>query len=205
MTPYQLQTRPLLIIKFIILTAIGAAAQCTSPPSWPARYAMRSSLYTYCFFSCPLAYLALPNVTALGVFAGLVGVDHDWTSDGQPCIDGVPQEFVYQDAFATATKKTFPDSRVLEYRILDAVPYAAIVHDLQIAHPEYFVRWHNPPNDNGTVCMMPPESGTSRENCSWPIRAMAYDWTQQVVREWFLNNIIKPTLVVADGSCESIL
>lgn len=161
---------------------------------------MRASLYTYCFGSCPLDYLAQPNVSSLGVFAGLVGVDHYFTHQGMPCVDGVPQEFAAQDAFAAATKKTFPDSRVLEYRILDAVPYAEIVHNLQLSHPEYFVRWHNPPNANGSVCMMPPEAGTAGYNCSWPIRAMAYDWTNPVVRAWYLENIIKPTLVVADGS-----
>ena len=89
---------------------------------------------------------------------------------------------------------------MLEYRILDAVPYAAIVHELEVAHPEYFVTWHHAPNANESVCEMPPEASTSGFNCSWPIRAAAYDWTNPVVRAWYLENIIKPTLVVADGS-----
>ncbi len=178
----------------------GAAAQCTGPPRWTPSYAMRASLYTYCFGSCPLSYLALPNVSAIGRFAGLVGVDHYFTKQGMPCVDGIPQEFAHQDAFATATKATFPSSRVLEYRILDAVPYAEVVHALEVAHPEYFVRWHHAPYANGSICEMPPEQATAGFNCSWPIRAAAYDWTQPAVRDWFIDNIIKPTLVVADGS-----
>lgn len=187
-------------LALLALASARCSAQCIGPPAWPPHWSMASSLYTYCFGSCPLQYLALPNVTALGNFSGLVGVDHYFTQQGMPCIDGIPQEFAHQDAFAVATKTTFPGSRVLEYRILDAVPYAAIVHDLEVAHPEYFVRWTHAPNDNGTICEMPPEHSTTGFNCSWPIRAAAYDWTQDVVRAWFLANIIAPTLHVADGS-----
>ena len=187
-------------ILALLLFAVRIVAQCTGPPSWAPQWSIASSLYTYCFGSCPLAYLALSNVTAIGHFAGLVGVDHYYTHQGMPCVDGIPQEFAAQDAFAAATKAAFPGSRVLEYRILDAVPYAQIVHDVELAHPEYFVRWTHAPNDNGSICEMPPEQSTTGYNCSWPIRAAAYDWTQAAVRAWYLNNIIKPTLVVADGS-----
>ena len=214
----------------LLLLVLGrTASQCTGPPAWAPQWAMRASLYSYCFGSCPLPYLALPNVTAIGRFSGVVGFDHLFTHQGLPCIDGVPREFDAQDAVAVATKRTFPGSRVLQYvrggrkarsppppptpprtssrslvqRILDAVPYAAIVHDLLSAHPEYFVRWTHAPTDNGTVCEMPPEEGTTGAagaNCSWPIRAAAYDWTQPAVVEWFVENIIAPTLRVADGA-----
>jgi hypothetical protein len=43
------------------------------------------------------------------------------------------------------------------------------------------------------------EHGTTGYNCSWPIRAAAYDFSQAAVRAWFLDNIVAPTLVVADG------
>ena len=45
------------------------------------------------------------------------------------------------------------------------------------------------------------EHGTGRpgDNCAWEIRAAAYDFSQQIVREWFLNNIIKPVMVHGDG------
>lgn len=73
------------------------------------------------------------------------------------------------------------------------------------------------------VCLMPyHEHGTDGYNCSWPIIAAAYDFSQQVVQDWFLENIMcvppphlhhglgrpapaclsdrsKPTMTVADG------
>jgi hypothetical protein len=168
-------------------------------PLWPAQWGMRASTYTYCFGQCPLEWLA--NNTQLGRWAGVVGVDHYWTQQGMPCVDGVPQEFAAQDAFANATKTTFPGARVLQYRITDAVPYAEIVHDAMVQHPEWFVRWHHAPNDNGTVCQMPyEEHGTTGYNCSWPIKAAAYDWSQPAVQAWYLDNIIKPTMVYGDGA-----
>ncbi len=118
----------------------------------------------------------------------------------RPGSDGIPQEFALQDAFAAATKKTFPRAKVLEYRITDAVPYDPLVHDLIVNKPEYFVRWTHAPNNNGSVCQMPyEENKTKGFNCSWPIIASAYDWSQPVVQQWFLENIVKPTLVVGDG------
>ena len=114
-----------------------------------------------------------------------------------PCLPPAyePTEFANQNAFAAATKAQFPGTRVLQYRITDAVPYDALVHDLMIAHPEYFVRWQN-----GTVCQMWfQESGTVNQSCAWEVRAAAYDWSQAVVRAWFLENIIKPVMVHGDG------
>lgn len=181
--------------------------QCPSPtnkgcgkPSWPVTWAMRSSLYTYCFEKCPLAFFA--NHTALGVFAGVVGVDHYWTGQGMPCIGGRPQEFEHQDAFAIALKAQFPGSRMLQYRITAAVPYAGIVHDAMVSNPEYFIKWHHAPNDNGTIALMPYEehgTGGPANKCDWKIIAAAYDFSQQVVRDWFLENIIKPVMVHGDG------
>ena len=179
-----------------LLISLQAAAQkptdCSSPsskncaiPSWPVYWSMRQSLYTYCFGNCPLAYFA--NNTHLGVFGGVVGVDHYYTKQGMPCINGRPQEFEHQDAFAIATKATFPGTRVLQYRITGAVPYAGIVHDLMLSNPEYFVRWHNAPNNNGSICLMPyTEHGTGRpgDACDWEVRAAAYDFSNPVVRAW---------------------
>ena len=75
------------LILLLAAAAVAAAApsprQCPSPtskgcgkPSWPVTWAMRQSLYTYCFEKCPLAFFA--NHTDLGVFGGVVGVDHYW-------------------------------------------------------------------------------------------------------------------------------
>ena len=205
---------------FLAATAAAAASaaasaapsprQCPSPTSkgcgkpsganWPVTWAMRQSLYTYCFEHCPLDFFA--NHTALGVFGGVVGVDHYWTHQGMPCINGRPQEFEHQDAFAIALKAQFPGSRMLQYRITAAVPYAGIVHDAMVAHPEYFIQWHHAPNANGSIALMPyAEHGTGGpENaCDWPIIAAAYDFSQQVVQDWFLENIIKPVMVHGDG------
>lgn len=33
----------------------------------------------------------------------------------------------------------------------------------------------------------------------WEIRAAAYDFSQQVVRDWFIQNIIKPVMIHGDG------
>ena len=169
------------------------------PLRWPTTWSMRSSLYTYCFEVCPLAFFeAHPE---LGSFAGVVGVDHYWTHQGMPCIDGVPQEFEAQDAFAVALKRTFPGSRMLQYRITDAVPYTKVVHDAMVEHPDWFVRWTHAPNNNGSICVVPPEAQTGRpgDNCSWPIQAAAYDWSNPTVREWFMESVIKPVMTYADG------
>eukprot|EP00660_Eupelagonema_oceanica_P003449 gene3449-11255_t len=92
-----------------------------------------------------------------------------------PCKDGDPQEFELQDARAKWTKDNFPKARVLEYRITDAVPYAKIVHDRMVSNPEDFVRYRN-----GTICTMPAEHQTNatKYDCSFDIRAAAYDWRQ---------------------------
>ena len=192
----------LALALFAGVSTVLAVVQCPSPvqtgcalPTWDVRWSMRGSLYTYCYQSCPLAFFA--NHTSMGTFSGVVGVDHYWTKQGMPCLPPAfePTEFANQDAFADATKAVFPGTRILQYRITDAVPYDSIVHDLMIAHPEYFVRW-----DNGTVCQMWfQEAGTTGHNCSWEVRAAAYDWSQAVVRTWFLDNIIKPVMKHGDG------
>ena len=85
---------------------------------------------------------------------------------------------------------------------MDAVPIAGIVHDLFEQHPEYLIRWHHAPNSNGSICQMPyEEHGTCKpgDGCQWEMRAAAYDFSQQVVRDWWLDNIIKPVMVHGDG------
>ena len=118
-----------------------------------------------------------------------------------PCVDGVPQEFEAQDAFARATKASFPGTRILEYRITDAVPYTKVVHDAMVQHPDWFVRWHHAPNANGSICVVPPEAETNRpgDNCSWPIQAAAYDWNVSDVRDWYFREVIEPVMVAGDG------
>jgi hypothetical protein len=52
---------------------------------------MRQSLYTYCYGGCPLDFFS--NNTHLGVFGGVVGVDHYWTQQVRRhfCADRVPR------------------------------------------------------------------------------------------------------------------
>lgn len=106
-----------------------------------------------------------------------------------------------QDAFALATKARFPGTRMLLYRITDAVPYDAVVHDAMVEHPEWFVRWHHAPNNNGSICVVPPEAQTGRpgDDCRWPIQAAAYDWNNSLVRDFFLEKIVKPVMKAGDG------
>jgi len=187
--------------------SVGDVTQCAflpktgcSLPQWDVRWDMAGSGYSYCWHECPMDWFA--NNTHLGVFAGVVGVDHYYTNQGMPCIDGIPKEFQMQDEFALKLKKKFPDVRVLQYRITDAVPYDKLVHDKMISDPDFFVRWLHAPNNNGSICLEPAEhkTGPPYGNCSWEIRAGAYDWTQKRVRDWYLENIIKPTMRVADGA-----
>jgi hypothetical protein len=75
---------------FLLLTGSQAIpTQCPDPtskgcakPNWPPVWAMRQSLYAYCYQHCPLDFFA--NHTQLGVFGGVVGVDHYWTQQGMP-------------------------------------------------------------------------------------------------------------------------
>jgi len=118
-----------------------------------------------------------------------------------PCINGIPQEFAMQDSYALQQKKRFPRVKILEYRITDAVPYSEIVHTKMVSDPEAFVRWTHSGKNNNSICLMPyVEHQTTGFNCSWEIRAAAYDWSQQRVQDWYLENIIKPVLKVADGA-----
>ena len=200
---------PLLLLVLILPTTLTSSVGCPSPtkdgcgmpsgPNWKPRWAMRSSLYTYCFIHCPLAFFKANE--NLGVFDGVVAFDHYWTKQGMPCINGIPQEFAAQNAITLSTKADFPGARVLQYRIGTAVPYAEIVHTAMVEHPEWFVRWHHAPNDNMTVCTVPPEAQTGRpgDNCSWEIRAGMYDFSQPLVQTWWVDNIIKPGMLYADG------
>lgn len=170
-------------------------AGCTSPP-WNVSYAMRLSTYTYCFGECPVPWLIQNSQP--GVYGGVIGVDHYYTHQGMPCIDGIPQEFEMQNNFTIQTKQVFPDVRILQYRITSAVPYAKVVHDAMLSNPEYFVSWIH---GNGSMCQMPyEEHGTTNQSCAWPIIASAYNWSNPDTQVWFLENIIHPVMEYADGA-----
>jgi len=184
------------------LSVSAAVVQCPDhkddgciPPHWDVRWDMAGSGYIYCYETCPIEWL-YNHSSIYGVYGGVLGVDHYWTHQGMPCIKGIPQEFAMQDTYAKEQKQRFPRIKILEYRITDAVPYADIVHQKMIDDPQAFVRW-----ENGSICEMPyVEHQTEGFGCAWEIRAAAYDYSQQRVRDWYLENIIKPTLTVADGT-----
>jgi hypothetical protein len=81
---------------------------CAAPP-WAPVYDKSASTYAYCFGNCPLPWLQ--SHTSLGVWRGLAGVDHYYTGQGMPCVNGQPQEFAAQDRFAVAVKAWSPAIR----------------------------------------------------------------------------------------------
>ena len=137
----------------------AAAAGCSAPvgAKWD-RWDMAGSTYNYCYKGCHVDWLIAHKAThpalKLGAYAGVVGVDHYWTKQGMPCVDGEPTEFANQDAFAIKWKTTFPGTRVLEYRITDAVFYDPLVYDKMQTDPDFFVRFKN-----GSVCQTAPKAG----------------------------------------------
>jgi hypothetical protein len=88
------------------------------------------------------------------------------------------------------------------------VSYDPLVHNKMTGDPGAFVRWHHAPRDNGSICenwdagafVDPTRINSISHNCSFHISSSAYDFTQPIVRKWYLDNIIKPTLIVADGA-----
>ena len=176
-------------------------------PQWQSSWSMAGSLYAYCIGQCAIKWLA--NHTEHGRFAGVVGIDHYWTHQGMPCIDGQPREFAMQDELAKSIKTSNPGTRVLEYRIDDAVSYDPVVHNKMPSDPAAVVRWHHKPHNNGSICenwdggafIDPTRINNPKNNCSFHISSSAaLDYTQPAVRTWYLDNIIKPTMKVGDGA-----
>jgi hypothetical protein len=127
----------------------GGKDGCSKPvgKKWD-RWDMAGSTYTYCYAGCHMPWFIKNRVTHnLSAYAGVVGVDHYWTGQGVPCVNGEPHEFSAQDALATKWKTQFPGGmRFLSYRILSAVPYDKVIRDKIVSQPDYFVRWKHQPN-----------------------------------------------------------
>ena len=148
----------------------------------------------------------------LANYAGVIGVDHYYTHQGVPCINGEPHEFDNQAELSKQYKGNFSGVRFMTYRILDAVPYDMVVKNAMDEHPEYFVRWQHQPGStapgNGSICQNyrdacfnDPVHGINNpdNNCSFEIRSAAYNFADPVVRDWYQTNIIEPALEHADG------
>ena len=191
----------------------GGSLGCSSPvgAKWD-RWDMAGSTYSYCYAGCHMPFFLNRSTTGLGAYAGVVGVDHYWTGQGVPCgSDGLPHEFDKQDELAIAWKAVFPGMRFLSYRILSAVPYDTVVALKLQTSPDFFVRWQHLPNSstkgNGSVCYNflspcfndPKRINAPAHNCSFQIRAAAYNWLHPGVGEWYLEKVLYRTLRHADG------
>lgn len=219
----------LLVVSALLLLSGGVRCGCTDgggggcgPPvgaKWD-RWDMAASTYTYCYHGCVVDWL-VNNTAPLGLnkYAGVVGVDHYWTHQGMPCVDGKPQEFVKQDALTLKWKAQFPDMKMLQYRILSAVNYDMVIQDKIQSDPNAVVRWHHPKNgsscpsgfsgtcQSGDVCWNgksacfndPTRINNKANKCGFHISAAAYNWSNPALADWFLEDVVKPTLVHADG------
>lgn len=128
-----------------------------------------------------------------------------------PCVDGKPQEFAMQDALTLQWKAMFPDMKYLQYRILSAVPYDMVVQNKILTDHDAVVRWRHEPGSetpgNDSVCYNykdacfndPKRINNPAHNCSFEIRSSAYNWSNPALADWYLNDVIKPTMVHADG------
>lgn len=203
----------------------GGAGGCSPPvgEKWD-RWDMAASTYTYCYHGCVVDWL-YNNTGHLGLnkYAGVVGVDHYWTHQGMPCVDGKPQEFVNQDALTLKWKAQFPEMKMLQYRILSAVNYDMVIQNKIQSDPDAVVRWRHTPDTSAVNGSCPPGfSGTCKSGdvcwngksacfnsptrinnpankCDFHISAAAYNWSNPEIGDWFLEDVVKPTLVHADG------
>jgi len=130
-----------------------------------------------------------------------------------------------QDALAVQWKSHFPGMRFLSYRIPSAVPYDAVVRDKIVSDPDFFVRWSAEPSNQtksdqkcaapgslgscgvGDVCYNnispcfndPQRINAPAHNCSFQIKAAAYNWLNPAVGDWYINNVLLRSLEHADG------
>eukprot|EP00658_Telonema_sp_P-2_P041866 TRINITY_DN29992_c0_g1_i2.p1 TRINITY_DN29992_c0_g1~~TRINITY_DN29992_c0_g1_i2.p1 ORF type:complete len:438 (-),score=93.92 TRINITY_DN29992_c0_g1_i2:314-1627(-) len=192
----------------------GGNGGCSPPigAKWD-RWDMAGSTYTYCFTDCVMDWL-INNTAPLNLpkFGGVVGVDHYWTKQGMPCVDGHPREFAMQDELTLRWKSHFPTLRFLQYRILSAVPYDMVVQDKILADHDAVIRWRHLPGSvhqpgNSSVCYNyisacfndPHRINDPAHHCSFQIRAAAYNWSNPSLAKWYIDSVIAPTLVHADG------
>ena len=152
------------------------------------------------------------EVLGLGEYGGVVGVDHYWTHQGMPCVNGKPQEFVHQDALAQKWKAKFPTMKMLQYRILSAVNYDMVIQEKITSDPDSVIRWRHEPGNagspsNGTICWNgksgcfndPKRINNVANKCSFHISAAAYNWSNPSLAAWFIKDVVAPTLVHGDG------
>ena len=116
-----------------------------------------------------------------------------------------------QDALSIKWKSKFPELKMLQYRILSAVPSSMVIQDKILSDRDAAVRWNHQAGSsaagNGSVCYNyvdpcfndPTRMNDPAFNCSFPIRAAAYNWSNPLLADWFLDNVIKTAMVHGDG------
>ena len=173
---------------------------------------MAGSTDTYCYQGCAVDWLFNTKALGLNTFGGVVGVDHYWTHQGMPCLNGEPQEFVKQDTLTQKWKSMFPSMRMLQYRILSAVNYDMVVQNKIQSDPDSVIRWrhkagHADQPGDGSICWNqksgcfndPTRINNPANKCGFHISAAAYNWSNPTLAPWFIKEVIAPSLVHADG------
>ena len=115
-----------------------------------------------------------------------------------------------------------------QYRILSAVNYDMVVQNKIETDPTSVVRWKHaagnaaaPANGScprgfsgtcgsGDVCWNgksacfnnPTRINNKANKCDFHISAAAYNWSNPAIGDWFLEEVVKPTLVHADGAAD---
>ena len=102
--------------------------------------------------------------------------------------------------------------RLLQYRILSAVNYDMAVQNKIKSDPDAVIRWRHAPGDasqpgNGSVCWNhksgcfndPHRINNPANKCGFHISAAAYNWSNPSLKEWFIQEVVAPSLVHADG------
>jgi hypothetical protein len=191
----------------------GGSGGCGPPvgTKWDT-WSMRASTYAYCYAGCVVDWL-MDNTDELNLplYAGVVGVDHYWTHQGVPCRDGEPREFSLQDELAQRWKAKFPELRMLQYRILSAVPSDMVVRNKILSDEDSVVRWRHEAGaaspGNGSVCYNyqsgcfndPTRINSPANKCAFAIRAAAYNWSNPTLGDWYLEKVVKPAMIHGDG------
>ena len=106
----------------------------------------------------------------------------------------------------------FPTMRFLQYRILSAVNYDMAVQNKIQSDTNAVIRWRHAPGNasipgNGSVCWNyisecfndPHRINNVANKCGFHISAAAYNWTNPTLKDWYIKELIAPSLVHADG------
>lgn len=102
--------------------------------------------------------------------------------------------------------------KMLQYRILSAVNYDEVVHQKISVDPTAVIRWRHQPGDaskpgNNSICWNhksacfndPTRINTPANKCNFHISAASYNWSNPDLASWYIEKVVAPSLVHADG------